>query len=470
MESESQMKILKFGAGCLKGPEQISAVKDIVALTARQQPVAVVLSALAGTTDLLAASTVEAEGGDESYHDQVAGLLDRHLQAVRVLFPPREHASVITAVQLLINELEEILHGVELIRECSPRTLDLVLSFGERLSCTLVAAYLRQQELPARMVDARELIFTDNRHGKAVVDFQQSYTQIRRRLASREEIPVITGFIASTAEGVTTTLGENGADYTASLIAAGLQAGRIEIWTDQEGVMSADPAFVKEAFMIPALSYQEAMELSYFGARIIHPYTMVPALEQDIPMVIKNILRPEDAGTLIAREVQPQPHAITGIACIDDISLVNVEGGGMIGLKGIAARIFGALARATVNVIMISQASSEHSICLGFKEKNPERVLDALRQELSVEIAAKRVEDFTLLENMVIIAVIGENMRGTPGLSGRLFSALGNAGINVFAIAQGSSERNISFMIRAADKAEALRTIHNAFLRPVSRA
>jgi aspartokinase/homoserine dehydrogenase 1 len=462
------VKIVKFGAGCLESPERIVAVKDIIAAGFKQEPVVVVLSALHGATDLLTVATGRAEGGDEGFREQVAELMDRHLQAVRVLCPPREHAGVITPIQLLINELEEILHGVELIRECSPRTMDLVLSFGERLSCTLIGAYLSQQELPARVVDARQLIFTDNRHGRAVVDFQTSYRLIRGQINSPKEIPVIAGCIASTADGVTTTLGENGADYTASLVAAGLGAGSIEIWTNQEGVMSADPAFVREAFMIPELSYQEAMELSYFGARIIHPYTMIPAVEMDIPIVIKKIHRPAEKGTLIARSVQPHPYAITGIASIDDISLVNVEGSGMIGLQGIAARIFGAMARATVNVIMISQASSEHSICLGFKEKVPERVLIALRQELSAEIAARRVEDFTLLRDMVIIAVIGENMRGTPGISGRLFSALGNAGINVFAIAQGSSERNISLMIRAGDKAEALKTIHHAFLSPGS--
>jgi aspartokinase/homoserine dehydrogenase 1 len=458
------MKILKFGDDCLEGPERIATLKDVVAAAFRQGPVAVVLSVLQGVSGRLVEATVRAERGDEGFREQVGGILDEHLALVRLLFPPREHAGVITDVQLLVNDLEEILHGVELIRECSARTLDLVLSFGERLSAVLVGAYLRQQDLPARIEDPRRLIFTDNRHGKAIVDFKRSYALISSRLASRDEIAVIPGSIAATAEGVTTTLGENGADYTASLIAAGLEAESIEIWTDQQGVMSADPEFVREAFMIPELSYQEAMELSYFGARLIHPYTMIPAVEKNIPMVIRNILRPAEAGTLIARSVKPQSHAITGIACIDDITLVNVEGGGMIGLQGIAARIFGALARAEVNVIMISQASSEHSICLGFKEIRPERVLAALREELSEEIAARRVEDFELLRDMVIIAVIGENMRGTPGMSGRLFSALGNAGINVFAIAQGSSERNISFMIRAADKAEALKTIHRAFL------
>jgi len=461
------MKILKFGQNSMKNPERLATLKEIVVAAFKKEPVAVVLSASAGVTGLLTAATERASRGDESFREQVAELQERHLDAVRLLFPPREHAGVITAIQLLLNDLEELLHGVELIRECSARTLDLMLSFATRLSSTLVGAYLRQQGLPVRLVDARSLIFTDNRHGKAVVDFRRTYELIRGHLGSSPgEIAVIPGGIASAGEGVTTTLGDNGSDYTASLIAAGLSAQSIEIWTDHQGVMSADPEFVNEAFMVPELSYQEAMELSYFGARIIHPYTMIPAVEQDIPIVIKNILHPDRAGTLIARTVRPQPHPITGIACIDDITLVNVEGGGMIGLQGIAARIFGALARAEVNVIMISQASSEHSICLGFKENNPERVLDALRGELAEEIAAKRVEDFNLLKDMVIIAVIGENMRGTPGMSGRLFSALGNARINVFAIAQGSSERNISFMIRAADKAEALRTIHQAFLSP----
>lgn len=463
------MKVLKFGGSSVANANRIASVAAIVEAEAAQGGIAVVVSALQGVTDLLVAAARAAERGADDYRSVLETVRARHLEAVRGLFPAAEQAPVITPLQLMANDLEEVLHGVELLRECTPRTMDLLMSFGERMSCALFAAYLARRGSAASLVDAREIIVTDERFGAAAVDFQTSYARISSRLTATVGIPVVTGFIAATASGVTTTLGRNGSDYTASIVGAGAGARLIEIWTDVDGVLSADPRVVPGAFVLPWISFEEAMELSYFGAKILHPYTMIPAVEKDIPILIKNTLRPEAPGTLIggARPPWAQVRAtrpVTGIASIEGIATLNVEGGGMIGIPGIAARIFGALARDGINIIMISQASSEHTICLGFRSAEAERALAALRRELALELETGRLEDFELVRDLVIISVIGENMRGTPGIAGRLFGALGEAGVNVRVIAQGSSERNISVVVGESDRVTALRTLHQAFL------
>jgi aspartokinase/homoserine dehydrogenase 1 len=462
------MTILKFGGSSVADGERIRAVADIVVQTVREGRVGVVLSAMKGVTDMLIAAARRAEEGSEGHREALERVRGQHFGAVRLLFPPADQAAVITPLQLMFNELEEVLHGVELLKECSPRTMDLVMSFGERLSCALISAYMRQRGMPAEVVDAREIILTDEHFGSAAVNFPKSYARIEARLSGVEGIPVIPGFIGSTENGVTTTLGRNGSDYTASIIAAGVSADLIDIWTDVDGVLSADPRLVPEAFVIPSLSYEEAMELSYFGARVIHPYSMIPAVEKGIPIRIKNSLNPSAPGTMISPAATSgngeHRHPITGIATIEGISLVNIEGGGMIGIPGIAARIFGALAREGINIIMISQASSEHTICLVFRTREAERALGALGRELALELETRRIQNFQLVRDLLVVSVIGENMRGTPGIAGRLFSALGTAGVNILVIAQGSSERNISFVIEEKNHALALRTIHKAFL------
>jgi bifunctional aspartokinase / homoserine dehydrogenase 1 len=458
---------MKFGGSSVADGGRIKSVTEIIARAGREGRVAVVLSAMKGITDLLISAARKAEEGTDGYKVVLESIRARHFDAARVLFGPTDQAAALTPLAIMCNELEEILHGVELIRECSARTLDLVMSFGERLSCRLVAAYMRTRGMEADLMDAREMILTDARFGAAAVDFPRSYASIKERISSLTGIPVIPGFIGATEKGVTTTLGRNGSDYTASIIGAGLQAELIEIWTDVDGVLSADPRVIPEAFVITEISYEEAMELSYFGAKVIHPYTMVPAVEKDIPLLIKNSMNPEAPGTRIAagnvtRRDPTRP--ITGIASIEGISLVNIEGGGMMGIPGFAARIFTALAREGINIIMISQASSEHTICLVFRTEEGERALAALNRELAPELESKRIERFELLRELLVVSVIGENMHGTPGIAGRLFAALGQAGVNVLVIAQGSSERNISFVIEEKDHVRALRTIHEAFL------
>jgi aspartokinase/homoserine dehydrogenase 1 len=447
--------------------ERIRAVTDIITLAAKKDRVAVVLSAMKGITDLLITAARKAEEGTDGFRSILETIRARHFDAVRVLFAPTDQGAGITPLAIMCNDLEEILHGVDLVRECSPRTMDLVMSFGERLSCRLVTAYMQTKGLPAHLLDARELILTDATFGLAAVNFNRSYPLIKERLSSITGIAVIPGFIGATDKGITTTLGRNGSDYTASIIGAGAEAEVIEIWTDVDGVLSADPRIVPDAFVIPEVSSEDAMELSYFGAKVIHPYCMIPAVEKGIPLLIKNSLNPEAPGTRIAAAAtlrRDTGRPITGIASIEGISTLNIEGGGMMGIPGFAARIFSALARAGVNIIMISQASSEHTICLVFKTDEGERALKALNKELAMELETHRIERFELMRDLLIVSVIGQNMHGTPGMAGRLFSAVGRAGVNVLVIAQGSSERNISFVIEEKDHALALRTIHAEFL------
>ncbi len=461
------MKVLKFGGSSVADGERIRAVTDIISQAAKEGRVAVVLSAMKGITDLLITAARKAEEGTDGFRSVLETIRTRHFEAVRFLFTPTDQGAGITPLAIMCNELEEILHGVDLVKECSPRTMDLVMSFGERLSCRLVTTYMQTRGLPAELVDARELILTNSGFGAAVVNFQKSYPLIHEKLDAIKGIAVIPGFIGSTEKGITTTLGRNGSDYTGSIIGAGADADLIEIWTDVDGVLSADPRIVPEAFVIPELSSEDAMELSYFGAKVIHPYCMIPAVEKGIPLLIKNSLNPQAPGTRIAAAAtlrQDTGRPITGIASIEGISLLNIEGGGMMGIPGFAARIFSALARAGVNIIMISQASSEHTICLVFKTEEGERALSALNKELAMELETRRIERFELRRDLLIVSVIGQNMHGTPGMAGRLFSAVGRAGINILVIAQGSSERNISFVIEEKNHALALRTIHAEFL------
>jgi aspartokinase/homoserine dehydrogenase 1 len=469
------VKVLKFGGSSVADGGRIKEVVEEVFQAAAKERVAVVLSAMKGITDLLISAARSAEEGSDAFKEFLEAIRGRHFDAVRVLFPPADQAAALTPLALMCNELEEILHGVELIRECSPRTLDLLMSFGERLSCVLVTAYMRARGKDAVLLDAREMIVTNDHFGSAAVNFERSYQRIEARLAPIRGIAVIPGFIGATEKGVTTTIGRNGSDYTASIIGAGVRAQMIEIWTDVDGVLSADPRIVPDAFVIPHLSYEEAMELSYFGAKVIHPYTMVPAVERNIPLLIKNSLNPSAPGTLIASGAAAGAanertgggrRAVTGIASISGISLVNIEGGGMMGIPGFAARIFSVLAREGVNIIMISQASSEHTICLVFRTAEGERALAALNHELTMELETRRIERFELIRDLLVVSVIGENMAGTPGIAGRLFSSLGQAGVNVLVIAQGSSERNISFVIEEKDHVLALRTLHAALVAP----
>ena len=462
---EALMVVQKFGGSSVEDASKIREVAKIALEHRTDGKIAIVLSAMKGCTDLLLQAAKDAEAGRACYHDALATLEKRHLDAAMDLTKNEHYSGLRRSLETQLKDLRDILHGVELVKECSKRSLDLIAGFGERLNCQLMAGYLRGAGHEAHYIDAsKNFIITNDRHGAAEVDFEATYRAVESTLKPLNGVMVITGFVASTAEGRPTTLGRNGSDYTASLVGAAIRADAVEIWKDVDGVLTADPRFVQGTLVLDEISMEEAMEMSYFGAKVIHPSTMLPLLERGINLRIKNTLNPSVKGTLIKQNPRPHPYPITGIASISDAALINIEGSGMIGIPGFASRVFGALARAQVNIIMISQASSEHSICIVCREAEAQAALSALRKELKVEHEAKKLKDCELIAGLEVIAVIGDNMRGRPGITGKLFSSLGAKNINVLAIAQGSSERNISFVIESKDREVALNTIHTAFL------
>ena len=467
---------MKFGGSSVADASRIRSVADIVISRMEKEENApvVVLSAMKGVTDILISAASDAESGDNSYINAVAELKQKHHEAVKALISDNSiGVSLLIKVDTILEELAEILHGVELVKECSPRTNDLISGFGERLSCLLLTAHITDRGIDAEAVDAREIIRTDNAHGRAAVDFEVSGKLIRDRITNlpdsarksfRNRIFIVTGFIASTAEGVATTLGRNGSDYTASILGAALNADSVEIWTDVDGILTADPRIVPDAWVIDEISFQEAMELSFFGAEVIHPFTLLPVIEKNLPVFIRNTMNPSAPGTRIAKTAAPKDRPITGIASVDDVSMITIEGGGMVGMPGIASRIFASVARTGANIIMITQASSEHSICLVCRREDAAAAAAGLEKDLSDTLLSGIIRSIRVSDGLEIIAVIGENMQGQPGLSGKLFSALGDTGVNILAIAQGSTELNISFVIRSDDKNTAITAVHRAFL------
>lgn len=457
------IRVLKFGGSSISDSNRLQEALDVSQKRLSSGGV-VVFSAMGGVTDLLIAAAQEAAAGN-SPHDQVEKIRSRHIKVIYDLCPARNQSIVLTELQLLLTELEEVLHGVSLVKEFSPRTLDLIMSFGERLATTVTYKLLIDMGMNASLLDARKLILTDAQHGSASVKFNETVNLIQNEIEPSSQIAyVVPGFLAATVDGVITTLGRNGSDYTAALIAAAIGAKELEIWTDVDGVMSADPRQVDEAFVISQLSYQEAMEMCYFGARVIHPYTIVPVVEKSIPITIKNTSKPQLEGSQITCKASSTKYSITSVASVNSIALINVEGGGMLGARGIAAKVLGCLAQAQINIMMISQASSEHSICVVLEDEEAEKALGILRSQLELEIKSKRIDTLDMRNHLAIVAIIGEHMRGTPGIAGKLFAALGCNNINILAIAQGSSERNISLVVDAADEQRSLRVIHKAFL------
>lgn len=457
------MKVLKFGGSSVANAKRIQGVVDILKTSTTEPCRAVIFSAIATATDALLGLARKASTADESYKQDLGDLRAKHIELVRALLPSSKQGPVIEHVTGLFGELTDLIRGVSLVKELSSHTLDTVLSFGERLSAYIITESLNEQGVPAIFVDARRVVRTNDEYGSARVDMQTTYAQIQQLANESSSLLVVTGFIGSTAKGETTTLGRGGSDLTASIFGAALNASEIEIWTDVDGVLSADPRKVKEALRIPVMTYEEAMEMSHFGAKVIYPPTMMPALEKKIPIRIKNTFKPECEGTLIQSRTAEILHNVTGISSIDDVALLNVQGGGMVGVVGIAERLFRAFARERVNVILISQASSEHSICVAIEPHAVSRAETAVNSEFALEIEAGRIEAAKCQTGFSVVAVVGENMRHIPGVSGRTFSALGKNGINVSAISQGSSERNISLVIKKTDVEKALKCLHDAF-------
>jgi bifunctional aspartokinase / homoserine dehydrogenase 1 len=455
------MKVLKFGGSSIATAQRIQAVIEIIE-PYRPQGVAVVFSAFGGITDALIEVSQLALLGDADYQLSLEKIERRHLEAVRKIVSVQKQGSILAQVKIRMNELEDVLHGVFLVKERTPRTLDYIMSFGERLSAYIIAEAFKNRGVSAEYLDARDVIRTDDHFGSARVEFEVTNQNIRKYFAEHSGLQVITGFIGTSESGETTTLGRSGSDYTAAIFAGALQAEALEIWTDVRGMMTADPRMVKKAFTVPQMSYEEAMELSHFGARVIFPATMQPAMAGKIPIWIKNTFEPGFEGTVISSGVT-NGKLIKGISSMNDISLINVTGSGLVGVVGVSMRLFGTLANQKINVILISQASSEHSICFAIESKFALRAKLAIEKEFQYEIQSEEMERVVVENDFSILAVVGEGMKHNPGTSGRMFSALGKNGVNVYAIAQGSSELNISSVVRQVDISKALNALHEAF-------
>lgn len=456
------MKILKFGGTSMATAESMLSVAKIIRSSLDDGPAAAVVSAMGGITDELVAVGTAAANGD-NVNDRVEAIRARHRRAADELLSGEEAAFVSSHLDATVEELERLLHGSSLVGECSARTADRVLSCGERLSARLLAAVLRTLGTPAEFCDARELISTDDSFGNATVDMAITGARIRDHFSRAGACQIVTGFIATGPSGATTTLGRGGSDYTASILGAALDASCIEIWTDVDGVMSADPRLVSGAFSLPALSYAELMELSHFGAKVVYPPTLRPARKHEIPLVIRNTFNPAFSGTHVVERIEANGNHVRGISSVNEVALLRLEGDGMVGVPGIASRLFGVLARSDISVILISQASSEHSICFAVEPGAVEVAQRCVDTEFELERGARFVDSVVVETGFSIIAVVGETMCRIPGIAGRVFSALGNNEINIRAIAQGSSELNISFVVAKDDQAAAVIAVHDAF-------
>jgi aspartokinase/homoserine dehydrogenase 1 len=458
------MKIMKFGGSSVGSSELIKKVISIIKDSIENSKgIVVVFSAFKGVTDQLIALGRFASQGDESYYSSFKELESRHFGVAKDIISTSNQSKVFPHLIRTLNELQDVLHGVYLVKEASPRTLDFIMSFGERLSAYLISEAMLDRKINCEFLDSREVIKTNDHFGSAKVDFSMTNQLIVEYFQHHKLPQIITGFIGSTQNNETTTLGRGGSDYSASIFGAVCNAEVIEIWTDVNGVMTADPRKVEKAFTISNLSYEEAMELSHFGAAVVHPATMQPALDKKIPIKIKNTFNPQDEGTTISKKSLAANGPIKGISSIDDIALIRVQGSGMVGVAGVAKRIFGAMANNSINVIFITQASSEHSVCFAILPQQAQMAKKALEAEFQLELRDKMISEIVVEKDLSIIAIVGERMRHTPGISGKAFYALGRNGINVNAIAQGSSELNISVVVSKEDEAKTLNALHDAF-------
>lgn len=464
------MQVLKFGGTSVANAENINKTAAIVKTAATKGKTIVVVSALGGTTDILIEAVKLAAQRDEVYKERLKTIENRHLQAVRELIPVEHQGATLSLVKKKINELESICEGAYLLQEASLRTLDNAMSYGELLSSLIISARFHVLEMPHLWADSRDLIKTNSNFSNALVDVESTYANINNFLKQQAQgLYLVPGFIAADANGVTTTLGRGGSDYTAAIFAAAINAQLLEIWTDVSGMMTADPRLVSNAKIISNISYQEAMELSHFGAKVIYPPTIQPVMNKGIPVWIKNTFAPTDYGTLIEQKAGNNTNNVSGISSIGKIALLNLEGTGMVGIPGISKRLFEALSNEKINVILITQASSEYSICVAIDEANIKKAKDAIDIEFANEIVFNKVNPCVFETSLSIVALVGENMKNHTGISGKMFSALGRNGINIRAIAQGSSEKNISTVIQTADVKKAVNVLHEAFFETVHK-
>ena len=459
------MQILKFGGSSVANPENINKVISIIQeASAKGDKVVVVLSAFGGVTDALLEAVQLASVADDSYTKKLDGIVERHLNAVKELIPLDKQSGVLSMVKKYCNNIEDICKGVFLLKELSAHTKDSIISYGEILSTRIFSAKLDSLGLKNTWKDSREVLKTNSEYGRASVNFSQTNIMFKEFLPTlKTGFLIMPGFIGSDKNGSTTTFGRGGSDYTASVLAAVLKASAVEIWTDVSGMMTADPNLVSNAKIIHNISYQEAMELSHFGAKVIYPRTIQPAMNSGIPILIKNTFAPEDEGTRIQKVPYLNGNSIRGISSINKLALLSLEGSGMVGIPGFSKRMFEALSNEKINVILITQSSSEYSICVAIEEEFADRAKEVIDEAFSYEIETGKLHSLVVEKSHAIVALVGDNMKNHPGISGKMFGALGRNGVNVRAIAQGSSERNISAVISMKNVKKAVNVLHEEF-------
>jgi aspartokinase/homoserine dehydrogenase 1 len=464
------MQVLKFGGTSVANAENIGKVAAVVNNAAQKERTVVVVSALGGVTDLLLQAGQLASEGQESYKEKLALVEQRHLDTVKQLIPVAQQSQLLSLVKKTCNDLEDLCNGIFLLGELTSRSKDRIASYGEWLSSQIISAALQTRGLNNTWLDARRLIVTDSQFTAAQVDMPATQANLQQCFADSDApLFLVPGFIAADRQGITTTLGRGGSDYTAAIIAAAVQASVLEIWTDVSGMMTADPRLTPNARIIPHISYQEAMELSHFGAKVIYPPTIQPVMGKGIPVWIKNTFAPQDEGTLIEASVKRNGNIVRGISSINNIALISLEGSGMIGIPGFSKRLFEALSNERINVILITQSSSEHSICVAVDAAAASRAKTAVDAAFANEITLHKVEPLQIETDLSIAALVGENMKSHPGISGRMFSAMGRNGVNIRAIAQGSSEKNISAVISTKDVRKAINVLHEEFFETTYR-
>ena len=453
------MKVMKFGGTSVGSVDSILKVKQIV--EAAEEPVIVVVSALGGITDKLINTSQMAANGDAEYEKEYREIVNRHIEMVYTVIPAGEGRTVLLdKVNELLSELKDIFQGIYLIKDLSSKTSATIVSYGERLSSIIAATLIKG----AVWYDSRNFIKTEKKHAKHILDSELTTRLVKETFQKLPEVALVPGFISTDKNsGEVTNLGRGGSDYTASVIAAALNADSLEIWTDVDGFMTADPRVISTAYTINELSYVEAMELCNFGAKVVYPPTIYPVCHKNIPILIKNTFNPEAPGTIIKQEVDSGSKAIKGISSINDTTLITVTGLGMVGVIGVNFRIFKALAQNGISVFMVSQASSENSTSIGVRNQDAALACEVLNEEFAKEIEMGEISPVVAEMNLATIAIVGENMKHTPGIAGKLFGTLGRNGISVIACAQGASETNISFVVEAKSLRKSLNVIHDSF-------
>ena len=458
-----KLKIIKFGGSSIADAKRIRNITELVKIRSKKSNLAIVVSAIGGVTNILN-SIAEKSIKGISFEKDFYELISKHVEIINNLFPKNKkkvQGDFDSYVVLLKSQID----NVEAMVSNRSEYFDTILCFGEIFSSSIISRYFSNCGIPSEQLDSRDVILTNDNFGQAFVHYQKTFNQIRNYLKTKNKIQIITGFIGANSDGKTTTLGRNGSDYTASIFGAALNASAIEIWTDVDGILSANPKIVKAAEPIPHMTYEEAMELAHAGASVIFPPSMVPALYKNIPIYIKNTFNPNFSGSKINNHRSLDNNSVIGISSLSNISLVLLQGAGLVSVKGTIGRIFSSLAGENINIILISMAFSEHSVCFAIKPKYDDLSIRALRAEFKNEIARQQIDKIKLEKNLSLVAVVGEGMRQNPGISGRVFSTLGLHKISIIAIAQGSSERNISFIVKKRDANDTLNILHREFFQ-----